>query len=141
MHVSRISFSSFLQVRKKNVLRDFVSVAGLLHVTHFMIFTKTDRGVYMRLCRIPQGPTLTFKVVNYCLTSDVVSSLKKPCQQPTQYLHHPLLVMNNFTGEGKHIKLMATMFQNMFPSINVHKVCIRKRIFLYHITTLVSEVM
>lgn len=39
-----------------------------------------------------------------------------------QFTHHPLLVLNNFGIEGMQIKLMATMFQNMFPSINVHKV-------------------
>lgn len=39
-----------------------------------------------------------------------------------QFTHHPLLVLNNFGCDGMHIKLMATMFQNMFPSINVHKV-------------------
>lgn len=27
--------------------------------------------------------------------------------------------MNNFSGEGKHLKLMATTFQNMFPTINL----------------------
>ena len=40
-----------------------------------------------------------------------------------QFTHHPLLILNNFGTEGMHVKLMATMFQNMFPSINVHKVC------------------
>lgn len=39
-----------------------------------------------------------------------------------QFTHHPLLVLNNFGLEGMHIKLMATMLQNMFPSINVYKV-------------------
>lgn len=42
--------------------------------------------------------------------------------EPKQFNHHPLLVMNNFSGEGMQFKLMATMFQNMFPSINVNKV-------------------
>lgn len=111
-----------LQVRKKNVLKDFVSVAGLLHVSHFVMFTKTDLGVYLRLCRLPRGPTLTFKVHNYCLTKDVISSLRKPNLEQIQFMHHPLLVMNNFSVPDSHIKLMATMFQNMFPSINVHKV-------------------
>lgn len=40
-----------------------------------------------------------------------------------QFTHHPLLILNNFGSDGMHIKLMASMFQNMFPSINVHKVC------------------
>lgn len=39
-----------------------------------------------------------------------------------QFTHHPLLVLNNFGSEGMQVKLMATMFQHMFPSINVHKV-------------------
>ncbi len=42
--------------------------------------------------------------------------------EPKQFQHHPLLVMNNFSGEGMQLKLMSTMFQNMFPSINVAKV-------------------
>lgn len=34
----------------------------------------------------------------------------------------PLVIMNNFSGDGKHLKLMATTFQNMFPSINLAQV-------------------
>lgn len=99
-----------------------MNVAGLLHVSHFIIYTKTELGIYLRLCRLPRGPTLTFKVHNYCLSKDVISSLRKPNLQQVQYLHHPLLVMNNFSSTDNHVKLMATMFQNMFPSINVHTV-------------------
>ena len=39
-----------------------------------------------------------------------------------QFAHPPLLVLNSFGPHGMHVKLMATMFQNLFPSINVHKV-------------------
>lgn len=35
------------QVRKKNVLKDFVAVAGPLGVTHFMIFSKTTTNINM----------------------------------------------------------------------------------------------
>jgi ribosome biogenesis protein SSF1/2 len=34
----------------------------------------------------------------------------------------PLIVLNSFSGEGLHMKLMASMFQNMFPTINIAKV-------------------
>ncbi|XP_056143885.1 suppressor of SWI4 1 homolog isoform X2 [Lampris incognitus] len=73
-----------LKMRKKNVLKDFVTIAGPLGVTHFVIFSKTPSSVNMRVVRLPKGPTLHFKVIK--------------------------------------VKLMATVFQNMFPSINVHKV-------------------
>lgn len=60
--------------------------------------------------------------LQYCLIKDVVSSLKKHRMHDQQFTHHPLLVLNNFGSEGMQVKLMATMFQHMFPSINVHKV-------------------
>jgi ribosome biogenesis protein SSF1/2 len=44
--------ASRLRVRHRNVLRDFVSVAGPLHVSHFIVFSQTDLGTYMcaRVC-------------------------------------------------------------------------------------------
>ncbi|XP_051244076.1 suppressor of SWI4 1 homolog [Dicentrarchus labrax] len=111
-----------LKIRKKNVLKDFVAIAGPLGVTHFMIFSKTPSSLNMRLARLPKGPMLHFRVLKYSLVKDVVSSLKKHRMHEQQFTHHPLLILNNFGTDGMHVKLMATMFQNMFPSINVHKV-------------------
>ncbi|XP_073351237.1 suppressor of SWI4 1 homolog [Pagrus major] len=111
-----------LKIKKKNVLKDFVAIAGPLGVTHFIVFSKTPTSVNMRLARLPKGPMLHFKVLKYCLIKDVVSTLKKHRMHEQQFTHHPLLILNNFSSEGMHVKLMASMFQNMFPSINVHKV-------------------
>lgn len=122
-----------LQVRKKNNFKDFVTVAGPLGISHFLVFTKTQTHVNLRLARLPKGPTLCFQVTKYSLIKDVVSSLKRQRMHEQQFTHHPLLVLNNFGLDGMHIKLMATMFQNMFPSINVHKVNINniKRCVLF----------
>ncbi|KAJ3600465.1 hypothetical protein NHX12_031446 [Muraenolepis orangiensis] len=111
-----------MKVKKKNVLKDFASIAGPLGVTHFMMFSKTPFSVNMRLARVPKGPMLYFKVTKYALVKDVVSSLKRHRMHDQQFTHHPLLILNNFGVDGMHVKLMATMFQSMFPSINVHKV-------------------
>lgn len=35
------------------------------------------------------------------------------------FKHSPLIVLSKFSGEGMHFKLMASMFQNMFPTINL----------------------
>lgn len=43
--------ASALKIRKKNTIKDFVSVAGVLHVSHICIFTKTELGMYLKLCR------------------------------------------------------------------------------------------
>lgn len=114
--------ASRLQVRKKNSLKDCVAVAGPLGVTHFLILSKTETAVYLKLMRLPGGPTLTFQVNKYTLVRDVVSSLRRHRMHEQQFTHPPLLVLNSFGPHGMHVKLMASMFQNLFPSINVHKV-------------------
>ncbi|RVE40017.1 hypothetical protein evm_015333 [Chilo suppressalis] len=111
--------ASQLKERKKNTIKDFLSVSGYLHVSHMMTFTETELGTYMRLARLPRGPTLTFRIHNYSLARDVISSLKKQYVIMKAFQNAPLIVLNSFSGEGMHMKLMATMFQNMFPTINI----------------------
>ncbi|XP_069737693.1 suppressor of SWI4 1 homolog isoform X2 [Phaenicophaeus curvirostris] len=111
-----------LKVRKSNSLRDFVAVAGPLGVTHFLVFSKSSSSINFKLFRLPGGPTLTFQVTQYSLIKDVVSSLKRHRMHEQQFTHHPLLVLSNFGFQQIQVKLMASMFQNMFPSINVHRV-------------------
>lgn len=111
-----------LQIRKKNTLKDCVAVAGPLGVTHFLILSKTETNIYFKLMRLPGGPTLTFRIDKYTLVRDVISSLRRHRMHEQQFAHPPLLVLNSFGPHGMHVKLMATMFQNLFPSINVHKV-------------------
>ncbi|XP_051827439.1 suppressor of SWI4 1 homolog isoform X2 [Antechinus flavipes] len=122
-----------LQVRRRNSLKDCVAVAGPLGVSHFLIFSKTEKNVTFRLIRLPGGPTLTFRVTKYSLVRDVVSSLRRHRMHEQQFSHPPLLVLNGFGPHGLHVKLTASVFQNMFPSINVHKVnlnCVKRCLLL-----------
>ena len=50
-----------LKERKRAALKDYVSVAGSLGVTHMLMFSKTDASVNLRVGRLPRGPTLSFK--------------------------------------------------------------------------------
>lgn len=68
---------------------------------------------------MPQGPTLSFRVHSFILAKDVVSSLKKQFVEESSFQHAPLVILNNFTDEGNHTKLMAQTFQNMFPPLNI----------------------
>lgn len=108
-----------LKVSRKNALKDFIAISGHFHVTNLMTFSKTQLSTYMRLLRVPRGPTLNFRIRRFTHSRDIVSALKRPQTFPKQFEHAPLLVMNGFQDESIHIKLIATMFQNMFPSINV----------------------
>jgi len=123
-HVFEPYTATRLKVLRSNVVKDFVAIAGLLNVTHLVLFTKTKIASYMKICRLPRGPTITYRIEEYSLNSDVVSSIKRPVNYEKLFAHHPFLVLNNFSGDGMHIKLMTTMFQNLFPSINVNQVAL-----------------
>lgn len=120
-----------------------MSIAGPLHVTHLFIFSQTELGMYLKMMRLPRGPTLTFKIHNFSLAKDVVSSLKKQVVTDEAFKTSPLLVLNSFSGEGMHMKMMASMFQNMFPTINLTAIdlnTVRRCVLLnYNSTTKLIE--
>lgn len=69
--------------------------------------------------RLPRGPTLSFKIHSFSLARDVISVLKKQLVYEELFKTSPLVILNNFSGEGMQLKLIASMFQNMFPTINL----------------------
>lgn len=111
--------ASQLQERKSNKIKDFVSLSGIFHVSHMCLFTRSEKSISMKISRMPQGPTLTFKVHSFILAKDVLSSLKKQYVEESSFQHPPLVILNSFSGEGNHMKLMANTFQNMFPALNL----------------------
>jgi hypothetical protein len=54
--------------------------------------------------------------------SDVAASQARPRVPPNAFKSPPLVVLNNFAPKHKHLALAASLFQGMFPSINVHTV-------------------
>ncbi|KRY27457.1 Suppressor of SWI4 1 -like protein [Trichinella spiralis] len=111
-----------LQVRKSNSLKDFVSIAGPLSVSHMLIFTRSESFLNMRLIRLPRGPTLMFRVLEYTLAKDVVSALRKSVHSKWQPNFSPLLIFNGFENDNNNVKLTHTMFQTMLPSLNVDSI-------------------
>ena len=109
-----------LQEREKNKLRDYLTMAGPLGVSHMLIFNQSDAGINMRVLRCPRGPTVTFRVNKYSLASDIMHSSRRPIAPGTEFTTPPLLVLNNFSGEERHLKLLVSVFQNMFPPLHVH---------------------
>ncbi|KAI9300760.1 Brix domain-containing protein [Cunninghamella echinulata] len=126
--------ATHLKERKTNRLKDFVAVAGQLGVTNFMIFSRTEKNTNLRICRVPRGPTLTFRIHQYALAKDCIKLQKNPSISPNDFRTSPLLVLNNFRQEGKEFKVMTAMLQNMFPSIEVEtmKLSQARRVLLYN---------
>ncbi|KAG0743315.1 hypothetical protein G6F57_001037 [Rhizopus arrhizus] len=126
--------ASHLRERRSNRLKDFVMVAGQLGVTHFVIFSRTEKNINLRICRVPRGPTLTFRVVEYVLAKDCLALQKNPKTSDIEYRTSPLIVLNNFQQSGKEFKVMTAMLQNMFPSIDIQTMQLSqaKRVLLFN---------
>lgn len=130
-----------LKEKKNNNLKDFLSVAGIYGVTHMMIFTATDKSNYLRIVKNPIGPTITFKIKNYCLCKDIVAfnqQYKKKNKIFTEkFLTAPLLVMSGFSNleEDDSFKLVTYMLQSLFPPLNVEKIKLDdcKRVVLFNL--------
>ncbi|GAA6043279.1 hypothetical protein JCM8097_003030 [Rhodosporidiobolus ruineniae] len=75
--------------------------------------------VNLRLIRLPRGPTLSFKVLRYSLAQDVLRMARRPRAVGREFAEAPLLILSGFGGEDKQLKLMTTVFQNLFPPIHV----------------------
>ncbi|SJX64091.1 related to SSF1-Nucleolar protein involved in the assembly of the large ribosomal subunit [Sporisorium reilianum f. sp. reilianum] len=108
-----------LRERNSNKLKDFISMAGPIGVTHLLIFGQTDAGTNLRILRAPRGPTLTFRVNKYALSKDVQASSRRASPPGSEFVTPPLLVLNNFGGEERQMKLLVATFQNLFPPIAV----------------------
>ncbi|MFH4979215.1 hypothetical protein AB6A40_005924 [Gnathostoma spinigerum] len=112
--------ASRLKVTKANNLKDFIVTGAVLGVTHLIVLTRSEISLTMRLIRCPQGPTISFKVLEYTLAKDVLSSQRHPIYYPKLHMHSPLVILNGFsTSNSLHHQLVQSMIQNMFPSINI----------------------
>ncbi|KMS98610.1 hypothetical protein BVRB_3g070530 [Beta vulgaris subsp. vulgaris] len=111
-----------LKEKKRNNLKDFLNVAGPMGVTHFLMLSKTHAAPYLRVAKTPQGPTLTFKILEYSLATDVAQSQLRPRCPQDLFKNSPLLVLSGFGTGEEHLMLTTRMFQHMFPTIDVNTV-------------------
>ena len=82
--------SARLRERKSNTLRDFVAVAGPLGVTHMLLFSQTDAGaVGLRIGRLAQGPTRTFRLEAYSLSRQIKAAQRRPVDVAGAFLSPP----------------------------------------------------
>lgn len=115
-----------LKTLKRNNIKDFVIHGAVLGVTNMIVLTSSDTSVQLRMMRFNQGPTLTFRVPEYSLARHIISTQKRPLVHQKLFEKPPLVVLNGFSQTGKkHLLLVETFIQNMFPSINIDTLEIR----------------
>lgn len=132
-----LNFEEDPKNRKHTLSTYSKELAMPMGVSHILAFSQNTQYLNMRLARVPEGPTMTFRVSQFSLVKNVRSIQRRPYTSPGIHQNSPIVVTNNF-GDAKappHVKLMRITFQNMFPTINVATVkladCRRVVLFNY----------
>ncbi|KAL0578421.1 rRNA-binding ribosome biosynthesis protein [Marasmius crinis-equi] len=115
--------ASRLKERNRNKLKDYLTMAPALHVTHLLAFTLTDIAPSLRLVRLSNGPTLSFRIERYSLMKDILKTSKRARSMGLGYLSPPLLVLASFPPPSEappHLNLVMKAFQSLFPSLSPH---------------------
>jgi ribosome biogenesis protein SSF1/2 len=122
-------------------------MAPALQVTHLLAFTLTDIAPSMRIVRLSNGPTLSFRVERYSLMKDIIASSRHAKSlSPIESMSAPLvrilfflsppslpkkkkkLVLASFPPPGPttppHLTLVMKTFQTLFPPLAPHKLAL-----------------
>ncbi|EGN96099.1 hypothetical protein SERLA73DRAFT_185640 [Serpula lacrymans var. lacrymans S7.3] len=114
--------ASRLKERNRNKLKDYLTLAPALHVTHLLAFTLTPLAPSLRMVRLSAGPTLSFRVERYSLMKDVSKTMRRARSMGMEYLSPPLLVLASFPPPSPttphHLPLLMKSFQSLFPPLS-----------------------
>ncbi|KAG5645895.1 hypothetical protein DXG03_005042 [Asterophora parasitica] len=116
--------ASRLKERNRNKLKDYLTMAPALQVTHLLAFTLTPVAPSLRIVRLSAGPTLSFRVERYSLMKDILNTSRRARSIGMEYLSPPLLVLASFPPASPptppHIPLLMKAFQTLFPPLSPH---------------------
>ncbi|KAF9239672.1 Brix domain-containing protein [Melanogaster broomeanus] len=111
-----------LKERSRNKLKDFLTMAPALKVSHLVAVTLTDVAPSLRIIRLPTGPTLSFRIERYSLMKDMLKTSRSARSRGMEYLTAPLLVLASFPPPSPttppHLPLLMKAFQSMFPPLS-----------------------
>ncbi|KAF8123785.1 Brix domain-containing protein [Boletus edulis] len=107
--------ASRLRERNRNKLKDFLTMAPALKVSHLMAITLTDVAPSLRIVRLPTGPTFSFRIERYSLRKDLLKASRSSRSQGLG------LVLASFPPPSPdtppHLPLLMKAFQSMFPPL------------------------
>ena len=122
-----------LKESSKNNIKDFLSLVDIYGLSHMMMFTNTEKHSYLHFAKMPKGPTITFVIDKYCLSSDIFSHTVKDQKPLTKnFAQIPLLIMNGFNNTKipeeyeAPMKIISMMFKSFFPPVDIGEVQMKK---------------
>ena len=139
MPYTALNFKEDATYRKLTLSKYCQHVCLPLGVSHILAITQNESRLSLKIAKLPQGPTLTFRIHRFSLMKHVQKLQRRPMNVNSLSItsNPPIVVTNNFgdVNSPPQIKLMRITFQNMFPAINVASVQLKecRRVVLFHL--------
>ena len=130
--------ASNLKDTRKNVLKDYVAIAGPMHVSHLIVFSQTSMSPVMKIAHLPHGPTVYFRINSFSTINDVLNHVERTSLGEKLFHYQPLVAVNNFDTKLPHHVITSSMLQNMFPKLVVSQMNLKRtrRCLLFHYDSL-----
>jgi len=135
-----------LKESKMNSVKDYLSLVDVYGLSHMLMVTKTSQRSYLRLAKMPKGPTCTFRIKDYTLAADLydhnANTLKINAKPLTKSFNHmPLVIMNGFNSPKisqeftEPVNVAGMLIQSFFPPINLNEIQLKKckRVVLFNL--------
>ena len=87
------------QERARNKLKDFLTMGPALSVSHLLAFTLTALAPSLRIVKLSDGPTLSFRIERYSLMKDLLRTSKRSRSVGMEYLSPPLVCFSRTSFE------------------------------------------
>ena len=103
--------------------------------------TNSEKNSYLKIAKMPSGPTITYNINKYCFSSDINKEVasKRPLSKIFNQI--PVVILNNFNsnsefGNEEPLKICSSMFQSLFPPLNFNEIDTNKlkRAFLVNLS-------
>lgn len=115
-----------LKEKNSNKMKDFLSLVDIYGFSHMFAFTNTEKNSYLKLAKLPSGPTITFKINKYCLAGDIFRENENDGKALIKLFNHtPICILNGFNNlhskDKQPFDIVSTMLQSVFPPIDLNQ--------------------
>ena len=84
-------------------LKEVLFGAKAFGVKNLFLMSSKDKGDYIKFGQLTNGPTFTFKIEDFSLTSDLISGGISTQVEDTSKMGIPLIFTQGFSGHSKSI--------------------------------------
>merc|ERR1719259_43602 len=81
------------KVLRKTRPSDLVEASRGLSLSHCILLSRTEAGLYLKVAAMPRGPTVTYRVEGYSSCSDIARSQPRPASASPASLRAPATLM------------------------------------------------